>query len=79
MVCNLISIYFDSTQLGMQLKKLYATLDCGSRDMLNFDFLEKGLRIVSPPLFVYCFSIKMFLMLYCINRPNFIAWLPLLR
>ena len=32
--------------------------------MLNFDFLEKGLRIVSPPHFVYDFSRKIFLKLY---------------
>ena len=46
--------------------------------MLNFDFLGKGLGIVSPAHFVYDFSTKMFLMLYFINRPNFILWLPLL-
>ena len=45
--------------------------------MLNFDFLDKGLGIVSPAYFVYDFSTKMFLMLYSINRPNFIAWLSL--
>ena len=46
--------------------------------MLNFDFLDKGLGIVSPTHFVNGFSTKMFLMLYSINWPNFIAWLPLL-
>ena len=46
--------------------------------MLNFDFLDKGLGIVSPAHFVYDLSTKMFLMLYSINCPNFIAWLPLL-
>ena len=46
--------------------------------MLNFVFLDKGLGIVSPAHFVYDFSTKMFLMLYSINWPNFIAWLPLL-
>ena len=46
--------------------------------MLNFDFLDKGLGIVSPAHFVNDFSTKMFLMLYSINSPNFIAWLPLL-
>ena len=46
--------------------------------MFNFDFLDKGLGIVSPAHFVYEFSTKMFLMLYSINLPNFIAWLPLL-
>ena len=32
--------------------------------MLNFDFLEKGLGIVSQPHFVYVY---VFLMLYSIN------------
>ena len=35
--------------------------------MLNFDALEKGLGIVSPPHFVYDFSRKMFLILHSIN------------
>ena len=34
--------------------------------MLSFDFLEKGLGLVTPPNFVYDFSGKMFFMLYCI-------------
>ena len=46
--------------------------------MLNFGFLDKGLEIVSSAHFVYDFSTKMFLMLYSINWPNFIDWLPLL-
>ena len=48
--------------------------------MLNFDFLEKGLGIlgISPVHFVYELLRKMFLMLYSINRPNFIARLFLL-
>ena len=44
--------------------------------MLNFDFLDKGLGKVSPGHFAFDFSTKMFLMLYSINRPIFIAWLP---
>ena len=44
----------------------------------NFDFLDKGLGIVSPAHFVHEFSTKMLLMLYSTNWPNFIAWLPLL-
>ena len=35
--------------------------------MLNFDFLDKGLGIVSPAHFRYDFSAKMLLMLYSIN------------
>ena len=46
--------------------------------MLNFDFLGKGLGIVSPAHFVYNFSKKMFLMLYSINWPNVIPWSALL-
>ena len=55
--------------------------------MLDFDFLEKGLGIdspphfvydFSPPYFVYDFSRKMFLVLYFINWRNFTVWLPLL-
>ena len=46
--------------------------------MLNFDILDKGLGMVSPAHFVYDFSMKMFLMLYSINRPNLTAWFPLL-
>ena len=41
--------------------------DYRSRDMLNFDFLEKGLGIVSPLHFVYDFSREMVLILYSIN------------
>ena len=58
--------------------KLCNTLDYWSRNMLNFDFLEKDLGIVSPPYFMYDFSQKLFLMLNSISWSNFIAWLPLL-
>ena len=45
--------------------------------MHNFDFLEKGLGIVSPPYFVYDFS-KIFVMLYSVvNWSYFIVWLDL--
>ena len=46
--------------------------------MLNFYFLDKRLGIVSPAHFVYDFCTEMFHMLYSINSPNFIVWLPLL-
>ena len=49
-----------------------------SKDMLKFDFLDKGLGIASPARFVYDFPTKMFLMLYSIKWPNFIVWLSLL-
>ena len=65
-------------KLACNRKKLFKALHYWFRDMLNFDFLDKSLRIVSPAHFVYDFSTKMLLMLYSINWPNFIAWLPLL-
>ena len=78
MVCKFVSIYFDSPQLAYNKNKLYKTLEYWSRDMLNFNFSEKGLALVSPPHFAYDFSRKMFLMLQSINWLNFIVWLPLL-
>ena len=64
--------------LAYNKKKLYKTLEFWSRDMLNFKFLEIGLRIVSPLHFVYDFSRKIFLLWYSINWTNFIVWLSLL-
>ena len=46
--------------LGYNKNKLQKTLDNRSRDIPNFDFLEKGLGIVSPSHFVYEFSKKCF-------------------
>ena len=62
--------------VGYNKNKLHKTLDYWSRDMLNFNFPEKGMGLVFPPHFVDDFSRKMFL-LYSINWPNFIVWLPL--
>ena len=67
MVYSLVSITFDSPQLGIQLNKLCKMLEYLSRDILNFGILKKGLGIVSLPQFVYDFSTKMFIMLYSIN------------
>ena len=40
MVGSLVSITFDSPQLGKQ-NKIYKTLEYWSRDLLNFDFFRK--------------------------------------
>ena len=45
--------------------------------MLKFNFLERGLGLVSPPNFVYDVSRKMFLMLNSI-RPSLIVNMLLL-
>ena len=60
-------------KLTCNRNKLLKTLHYWSRDMLNFDILDKCLRIVSAAHFVYDFSTKMFLKLYSINWPNFIV------
>ena len=63
-----VSIYFDSPELAIQKKKkLCKTCEYCLRDMRNFDFLEKGLGMVSPPHLVYDFSRKMFPMLSSIK------------
>ena len=54
-------------KLAYNRNKLFKTLQYWSRDMLNFDILDKGLGIVSLVHFEYDFSTKMFLMLYSIN------------
>ena len=41
---------------------MYKTLDYRSRYMLNFNFSEEGLGLVSPPHSLYDFSRKMFFM-----------------
>ena len=64
--------------LAYSKSKLYRTLNYWSRDMFNFDFIEKGLGIFSPPHFVYDFPRKIFLMLYSITWPKSLVWLTLL-
>ena len=44
----------------------------------RFWFSGKSLVLVSPSYFGHNFSRKMFLMLHCINWPNFIVWLLIL-
>ena len=63
-------------KLTYNKNKLFKTLHCWSRDMLNFDILDKGLGIVSA-YFVYDFSTEMLLKLWSINWPNLNVWLPL--
>ena len=74
-VCSLVIIYFDSLNLACNKNKLHKTLYYWSGEMLNFDFLEIDLEIVSSPHFVYDVSQKMLLVLYSINWSNLIVWL----
>ena len=63
--------WFQHTSIALNLayskNKLYKTLDYWFRNILNFNFLEKDIGIVSPPHFVYDFSRNIFLKLYSIN------------
>ena len=77
MVCSFHNISI-ALKLVCNGNKLFKTLHYWSRNMLNFEFLDKGLEMVSSVYFVYNFSPNMFLMLYSINWPSFIVWLPLL-
>ena len=77
MVCSFHNISI-ALKLVYNGNKLFKTLHYWSRNMLNFEFLDKGLEMVSSVYFVYNFSPNMFLMLYSINWPSFIVWLPLL-
>ena len=58
--------------------KLHKILGYWCRDIFKSYFLEKCLRKVSPPHFVYESSRKMLTILYSINWLNSIVWLPLL-
>ena len=73
---------FQSLSIALNLannqNRIYKTLEYWSRHMLDFDILEKSLRIVPLLHFMYDFSRKVFLILYSIDWANFIDWLPLL-
>ena len=75
------AVLFQSLSIVLNLatnkNKIYKDFEYWSRNMLNFDFLEKGLGIVSPPHFVHDFSRKTFVKLYSSGWPVFIAWLSL--
>ena len=58
MVCSLVSIYVDSTQLGIQQKQTVKDLRLVTEICSSFIFLKKGTGIVSPPHFVYNFEKK---------------------
>ena len=64
---NWSAAWFHNISIALKLvynrNKLFKTLHYWSRNMLNLEFLDKGLEMVSPLYFVYDFSRKMFLML----------------
>ena len=60
---NWFAAYFQYISIASAchaLKTLNKTFDHWSREMVNFEFLEKYLAIISPPYFEYDFSKKCF-------------------
>ena len=76
---NWSAVYFRYISIALTLpykkSKVYKTLDYWSRDLLNFNFSGNSFSTI---FCVWFFQKKIFLMLYCINWPNLIAWLLLL-
>ena len=73
------AVWFHNISIALKLvynrNKLFKTLHYWPRNMLNFEFLDRVLGMVSPVHFVYDFSRKMFLMLYSINWSDFMVFL----
>ena len=76
-VSTLVLIYFAGPQHGRKIKtncKPFQNVDL--RICSIFIFYKERLGPAFPPHFVYNISRKMFLLLYSINLPGLIAWLP---
>ena len=91
MICTSVSVYHHnhhsfllsfiiiSSRLGYSIKTNCIKLQAADPEIcLFFDFLERGLWLVSPPQLVYDFSRKI-LLLYSISWLNFIVSLSLLH
>ena len=78
MVCRLISIYFDSPQLGHTIKINCIKVKKLTQRCAQFRFFRKGSGYSFSTTFCAWFFKKMFFMLYSTNWPNFIVWLHLL-
>ena len=78
MVYSLVSIHLIALNLGYNKSKLSKTLNYSPSDMLNFNCLEKGLGLASPPHYLHDFSRKFFPMSYSIEWQKLIVWLALL-
>ena len=79
MVSNLVLIYFGRPRLGHTIKTNLITFQILDPEICSI--LRSYKRVWDQLLhqfFLYSFSRKVFLILYSINWPNFISWLPLL-
>ena len=76
-VYSLVSRYFDIPQISKQWKQTSYKFRLLIERYIQFWFFRKGSGNSFFTTFCVWFSKKtMFLMLYSINWPNFIAWLP---
>ena len=74
---TLVLIYFDRPPLRHTIKRSFITIQTVDLEIGSILISYKGSRPTFY-LFVYNFSKKIFLILYSINRPNIIVWLPVL-
>ena len=64
----------------LRTTEIYLKLSCRALAFIKFFcFFKKSLELVSLPDFLHDFWRKIVLLLYFINWPNVIAWLPLFR
>ena len=80
MVQSFIQLLFIPCQVESYLKVL--KLNCWQLALTSYNaFLKKqrGLELVSLPHFLHDFWRTIIILLYSINWPSFIVWLPLLR
>ena len=79
MICNLVSIYFNSPQLGIQLKKAVWNSRILIQRYAQFWFFKKGSgNSFSATFRVWFFEENVSHVIFY-SWPNFIAWLPLLH
>ena len=74
---TLVLIYFDRPPFGHTIKRNFITIQTVDLEIGSILISYKG----SGPtfyIFVHNFSKKIFLILYSINRPSIIVWLPVL-
>ena len=77
----LTRIFILSKKLGYRItsKLSFTYLAFASYNAFFVFFFTKSLELVSMNHFLHDLRIKIFLLLYSINRPNFIFWLSLFR
>ena len=74
-----VCFYFVISWGLLKYKETKLQTTCCHLILSFFEKIKRGLELNSLPHFLHNFWRKIFLLLYSINWPNFIVWLPLLR